>query len=98
MFGFVDLTVQVGINTNMCVSARHGVASVETVRGALKVPFNVDLPNRLKHPATETVLGMFNQFRRLGLTAHTIEIRVGKLGRVYSIKDNSPVLVQSFAA
>lgn len=95
-FGLIEKDVQVGINPNhtIPVHERHGTVVVNQSKGAVKLPYTVDYPSRLKRPSQDTIIGMFNQFFRLGLNVQDLEIAVGRKRRVYRLENDKPVLTQ----
>lgn len=93
LLALVDKRVQVGISTHGQKDA-HGTATV----GREQVMFTVDKPKLLKSPAESTLVGIFDQFNKLGYKANLIELRVGKFKRVYRFTGHAPELVSSVSA
>lgn len=82
LFGLADHSVQIGIG-NVAVTQRHGTAT--TRQG--KFPFVADRPGKLKRARESTILGIFQQFEKLGAPASEIELAVGSRRRVYRIEN-----------
>ena len=96
MFHIFSKDINIGLNTQMSKTNRHGIAWVRTMEGGIvQQSFLADKPEHLVNPNRFTIEKIFKQLRKLGMDPVHLEILVGDVCRVYKAGYFKPILVQS---